>query len=464
MFSGCMPRREPLTADNFPSGPSAPEFNYGTRGAFDAPHQIDAPSTSVTRDDADGPYDRVCVIVNVRAPAAKIAVKRLRKLHASVEVLVMDSESQEALLRRLQELLVGKDADRHPSSGDRTASAVPPPRVRFLAGGGDGTVAAAASLIALACERAHLPQTRRAPVAPLPLGTGNELSRISGWGAAYGGGSMANIVRNVAGAYLSTLDMWTATIVPSGRGTRGGGFGVDDDAETDADADAETKVRRKFVCFFSVGFDAHISHRFTKRRERDPSSCATVWQNKAWYAYYGAKEFMSGGGHLTGDDGKRIVDLYVDDKRVDVPRDLNSVQVFNIHSSADGVDFWGTNRPSVKGELPDSVFVPPCVGDGMLEVVGTRGVSDLVAVRNGFAHSKRLAQGGRVELRLSAPVAAQMDGETWVQSPCVVRIEHAGGIPLCVGSGGTRNLQPGLETTGGVNSCLSGAIFSVPKM
>ena len=453
MFSGCMPRREPLTADNFPSGPSAPEFNYGTRGAFDAPHQIDAPSTSVTRDDADGPYDRVCVIVNVRAPAAKIAVKRLRKLHASVEVLVMDSESQEALLRRLQELLVG-DADRHPPSGDRTASAVPPPRVRFLAGGGDGTVAAAASLIALACERARLPQTRRAPVAPLPLGTGNELSRISGWGAAYGGGSMANIVRNVAGAYLSKLDMWTATIVPSGRGTRGGGFGVDADKDADADANAETKVRRKFVCFFSLGFDAHISHRFTKRRERDPSSCATVWQNKAWYAYYGAKEFMSGGGHLTGDDGKRIVDLYVDDKRVDVPRDLNSVQVFNIHSSADGVDFWGTNRPSVKGELPDSVFVPPCVGDGMLEVVGTRGVSDLVAVRNGFAHSKRLAQGGRVELRLSAPVAAQMDGETWVQSPCVVRIEHAGGIPLCVGSGGTRNLQPGLETTGGGGGCL----------
>ena len=447
-----MPRREPLTADNFPSGPSAPEFNYGTRGAFDAPHQIDAPSTSVTRDDADGPYDRVCVIVNVRAPAAKIAVKRLRKLHASVEVLVMDSESQEALLRRLQELLVGKDADRHPSSGDRTASAVPPPRVRFLAGGGDGTVAAAASLIALACERARLPQTRRAPVAPLPLGTGNELSRISGWGAAYGGGSMANIVRNVAGAYLSTLDMWTATIVPSGRATRGGGFGVDDDTETETGA--ETKVRRKFVCFFSVGFDAHISHRFTKRRERDPSSCATVWQNKAWYAYYGAKEFMSGGGHLTGEDGKRIVELYVDDKRVDVPRDLNSVQVFNIHSSADGVDFWGTNRPSVKGELPDSVFVPPCVGDGMLEVVGTRGVSDLVAVRNGFAHSKRLAQGGRVELRLSAPVAAQMDGETWVQSPCVVRIEHAGGIPLCVGPGGTRNLQPGLETTGGGGGCL----------
>ena len=453
MFSGCMPRREPLTADNFPSGPSAPEFNYGTRGAFDAPHQIDAPSTSVTRDDADGPYDRVCVIVNVRAPAAKIAVKRLRKLHASVEVLVMDSESQEALLRRLQELLVG-DADRHPPSGDRTASAVPPPtgpiprgrrrwhRRRRRLPHRARLRTSALTPDAPSASRAAAPRHRQRAQPNIGLGS-RVRRRIHGEHRAKRGGSVPLEAGHVDRDDRPERTRHTRRRL---RGRRGQGRG--------RGRDAETKVRRKFVCFFSVGFDAHISHRFTKRRERDPSSCATVWQNKAWYAYYGAKEFMSGGGHLTGDDGKRIVELYVDDKRVDVPRDLNSVQVFNIHSSADGVDFWGTNRPSVKGELPDSVFVPPCVGDGMLEVVGTRGVSDLVAVRNGFAHSKRLAQGGRVELRLSAPVAAQMDGETWVQSPCVVRIEHAGGIPLCVGPGGTRNLQPGLETTGGGGGCL----------
>ena len=102
MFSACLPRREPLTADNYPSGPSAPESSRPA-GAFDAPHACDASSSSL---DDDGPHDRVCVIVNVRAPGAKTAVKRLKRLH-DVEVLVMDSKSQERLLRRLEELLVG---------------------------------------------------------------------------------------------------------------------------------------------------------------------------------------------------------------------------------------------------------------------------------------------------------------------------------------------------------------------
>ena len=59
--------------------------------------------------------------------------------------------------------------------------------MRFLAGGGDGTVASVACLVADACERISAPV---APVAPLALGTGNELSRVLGWGANYGGGAL----------------------------------------------------------------------------------------------------------------------------------------------------------------------------------------------------------------------------------------------------------------------------------
>ena len=441
MFSACLPRREPLTADNFPSGPSAPESSRPA-GAFDAPHACDASSSSL---DDDGPHDRVCVIVNVRAPGAKTAVKRLKRLHG-VEVLVMDSKSQERLLRRLEELLVGSDGN---DARDKDDGHGRGGRIRFLAGGGDGTIAAAASLIALACERAGIAPELRAPVAPLPLGTGNELSRICGWRALYAGAPLERIVRDVSRAYLAKLDMWTATIAPNKTEPFGGGFDDVYDGRRNESLSTQRTRERKFCCFFSVGFDAHISHRFTRRRERDPKSCATAWQNKAWYAYYGAAEFVAGGGRLLGEDGKPSVELRVDGRRIRVGRDLNSVQVFNIHSSADGVDFWGTNRASVKGELPDDAFAPPCVGDGMLEVVGTRGVSDLVAARGGFAHSRRLAQGRVVELRTSAAVAAQMDGETWVLPPSSVVITHAGSIPLCVGPGATRNLRPGLETSGG---------------
>ena len=134
------------------------------------------------------------------------------------------------------------------------------------------------------------------------------------------------------------------------------------------------------------------------------------------------------------------------------------MQVFNIHSSADGVDFWGTNRASVNGELADDAFAPPCVGDGMLEVVGTRGVSDLVAARGGFSHSRRLAQGRRVEVRTSAPVAAQMDGETWVLSPSSVVITHAGSIPLCVGPGRPGTCGPGWRRRAGKEGVPDGTV------
>ena len=58
-----------------------------------------------------------------------------------------------------------------------------------------------------------------------------------------------------------------------------------------------------------------------------------------------------------------VVELLVDGKPVHIPKDINSVQVFNIHSSADGVDFWGYGARSVRGELGE--FSQPCVGQDL---------------------------------------------------------------------------------------------------
>jgi len=66
----------------------------------------------------------------------------------------------------------------------------------------------------------------------------------------------------------------------------------------------------------------------------------------------------------------------------------------NCHSSGDGIDFFGTGQPSVQGEAQR--LQHPCIGDGLLEVVGTRGVADLVAIRLQLQHSRRLGQGSTV--------------------------------------------------------------------
>lgn len=53
-----------------------------------------------------------------------------------------------------------------------------------------------------------------------------------------------------------------------------------------------------------------------------------------------------------------------------------------------------------------------------------------VAIRLGARHSRRLAQGSAVELRLRAALPVQMDGETWLQEPCQVTVESGGDVAV----------------------------------
>ena len=72
--------------------------------------------------------------------------------------------------------------------------------------GGDGTV----SWIISALDKMCL--DRWPPIAILPLGTGNDLARIHGWGAGYANESLLLILNQVQESYISLLDRWTLKI------------------------------------------------------------------------------------------------------------------------------------------------------------------------------------------------------------------------------------------------------------
>jgi diacylglycerol kinase (ATP) len=55
------------------------------------------------------------------------------------------------------------------------------PRLRIVVGGGDGTVASTLNYLT-ACDVQAWSTHKNPPVAVLPLGTGNDLSRSLGWG------------------------------------------------------------------------------------------------------------------------------------------------------------------------------------------------------------------------------------------------------------------------------------------
>ena len=79
-------------------------------------------------------------------------------------------------------------------------------RLRILVCGGDGTV----SWIISAIEKMQL--ERWPPIAILPLGTGNDLARIHGWGGGYMNESLIVILEQIADAYISLLDRWEMTV------------------------------------------------------------------------------------------------------------------------------------------------------------------------------------------------------------------------------------------------------------
>jgi len=219
------------------------------------------------------------------------------------------------------------------------------------------------------------------------------------------------------------------------------GFGFEDEmspynsnAEDEDDSEVAT-VTKTSVCFFSIGFDASIAMQFHQLRERTPCCADSVGKVIAGHGLLGVTEAFSSRKYLR----PGVMSLRVDGEDIPIPEGAKTVQFFNIHSSATGIDFFGSNEPSTSADLLQD-YSEPNVGDGLVEVVATFGVTHLAAIRLGFGHSRRLAQGSVIEIVLREALPVQVDGEPWLQPPAVIRMELRGKIPFVLGGGETKNV------------------------
>lgn len=268
---------------------------------------------------------------------------------------------------------------------------------RVLVCGGDGTVA----WVLDAIERHNFESPP--PVAVLPLGTGNDLSRVLQWGGGFamveGQGGLRPFLHDLNHAAVTMLDRWKVNIIE------------------EKSANDTPKVQSKFMLnYLGIGCDAKVAYQFHMNREENPEKFNSQFVNKLRYAKEGARDIMD----RTCADLPWQVWLEVDGKDIEIPKDTEGLIVLNIGSYMGGVDLWQNEFEH------DDDFNHQLMHDKILEVVCVSGAWHLGKLQVGLSQARRLAQGGTVRIHASSPFPVQIDGEPFIQKPGCLEITHHG--------------------------------------
>ncbi|KAL5555082.1 hypothetical protein UlMin_037318 [Ulmus minor] len=270
---------------------------------------------------------------------------------------------------------------------------------RVLVCGGDGTVA----WVLDAIERFKFESPP--PVAILPLGTGNDLSRVLQWGRGFSmidaRGGLTMLLHDVNNAAVTMLDRWKVNI-----------------REENGHAES-TKVQSKFMMnYLGIGCDAKVAYEFHMTREINPEKFSSQFVNKLRYAKEGARDIMD----RACADLPWQVWLEVDGIGIDIPEDSEGLIVLNIGSYMGGVDLWQNDFEH------DDNFGLQSMHDKMLEVVCVCGAWHLGKLQVGLSQARRLAQGKVIRIHSSSPFPVQIDGEPFIQQPGCIEISDHGQV------------------------------------
>ncbi|ELR16570.1 diacylglycerol kinase [Acanthamoeba castellanii str. Neff] len=265
------------------------------------------------------------------------------------------------------------------------------PNLKILACGGDGT----GKWILETMDKMGLDPNP--PVAVLPLGTGNDIARVLGWGGGYAGEKVPPILQEVRQSKINDLDRWQVQI-----------------NTVDPQSGDTTETQEHCMNnYLSLGFaDARVALDFHKKREGSPFLFATRGINKLWYAGLGAKAMLTdaiSAPFFASATLDKILELSVDGIPVPLP-EIEGLILLNLPSYAGGLNLWGTTK--------EDRFDVVSMNDGQLELIGIRSVFHFSQIGAGLATGVRIAQGKSVEITYkpdSPPLPCKIDGEPWLQ-------------------------------------------------
>jgi len=293
-------------------------------------------------------------------------------------------------------------------------------------------------------------------VSVVPLGTGNDLARVLGWGggfdcAANNVSSVLLAMTNPKAVAEQTLDRWmihAEPTKPEATTTANDGASAaapatdakkeegekeekkeetvaedgkkeesdekkDKEKEKDEDEKGEAGPTNRFMNnYWSIGTDAGVALDFHHARESNPSAFNNRMMNKVRYFGIGANQVLQASNRLASN-----VELTVDGKQVLIPNDIHCLIVLNLPSCYGGRNLWG----QLAKRHVDRGLKPIAINDGLIEVVGVRNMMHIANINTGVAMPKKLAQGSTVSFRILSPEeqrAKKPDAPIFPWYPC----------------------------------------------
>ncbi|XP_056643490.1 diacylglycerol kinase epsilon [Diorhabda sublineata] len=289
--------------------------------------------------------------------------------------------------------------ERKPLAALQLCVLLSPKKVNILVAGGDGTISW------MLTTSYKLDLDPEPSLAIIPLGTGNDLSRVLGWGNAYPTEiDVEAVMKNISEASTSELDRWKLEVISNRH------LGL--------------KLQNKtyfMYNYLSIGVDAQVALNFHRTRESGFYIYGSRLINKMLYVTFGTQQAVTSEcKHL-----ERRLDLYLDGRLVELP-ELESVVVLNISSWGAGVNLWGMCVDVCSENTLQSY------NDGILEVVGIYSSFHMAQLQVGISAPLRLGQAKVVEIHLKQKAPMQVDGEPWEQQPGKLKVSFVNRCPVFV--------------------------------
>ncbi|VDM60402.1 unnamed protein product [Angiostrongylus costaricensis] len=177
-------------------------------------------------------------------------------------------------------------------------------------------------------------------VAILPLGTGNDLSRVLGWGAGTNGEGMISFVfkylNDVFAAEVQKLDRWNIIIKSKNQVWLLSGVLI---------------TNKRMTNYVSIGVDASVTFGMQSTRKSIPRAMSSRFLNKFLFFSFGTKDVFT----RTCKGLRDKISLYLDGRLVKLP-EIEGLVFLNIHCWGAGVQPWKYAEGEYPQKLDDGIF------------------------------------------------------------------------------------------------------------